>query len=69
MVLKLGSGHIVCCGGISYIQDLHALTELVPHGLSAAVVDRALYTEAFTFAEAMAALVPRYDLFHWGPPQ
>ena len=68
-VLKLCRGHIVCCGSICYIQDLHALTELVPQGLSAAVADRALYTDAFTFAEAMAALVPRYDLYHWGPPQ
>lgn len=67
-VMRLGRGHIVCCGGISYIQDLHALTELVPRGLSAAVADRALYTDAFTFPEAMAALEARYDLYHWGPP-
>ncbi|MEO8329971.1 MAG: HisA/HisF-related TIM barrel protein [Candidatus Nanopelagicales bacterium] len=62
-------GHIVCCGGISQLQDLHTLTEQVPHGLAAAVVDRALYADGgFSFAEAMAALVPRYDLYHWGPP-
>jgi len=68
-VLRQAHGHVVCCGGISYIQDLHALTELVPSGLDAAVVDRALYTDAFTFNEATAALEPRYDLYHWGPPQ
>ncbi|MEO8106686.1 MAG: HisA/HisF-related TIM barrel protein [Actinomycetes bacterium] len=67
-VLKHSFGHVVCCGGISYLQDLHALTELVPQGLSGVVVDRALYTEAFTFPEAMAALEARYDLFYWGPP-
>lgn len=67
-VLGQAHGHVVCCGGISYLQDLHALTEQVPHGLAAAVVDRALYTDAFSFTEAVAALVPRYDLYHWGPP-
>jgi phosphoribosylformimino-5-aminoimidazole carboxamide ribonucleotide (ProFAR) isomerase len=67
-VLSRAHGHVVCCGGISYLQDLHALTELVPQGLDAAVVDRALYTEAFSFNEATAALEPRYDLYHWGPP-
>ncbi len=67
-VLKHSFGHVVCCGGISYLQDLHALTELVPQGLSGAVVDRALYTEAFTFPEAAAALEARYDLYYWGPP-
>jgi phosphoribosylformimino-5-aminoimidazole carboxamide ribonucleotide (ProFAR) isomerase len=67
-VLGRVNGHVVCCGGISYLQDLHALTEQVPHGLDAAVVDRALYTDAFSFTEATAALEPRYDLYHWGPP-
>lgn len=61
--------HIVCCGGISRLQDLEALTEQVPHGLSAAVVDRALYTDGFSYTEALAVLEPRYDLYHWGPPQ
>ncbi|MFZ0322961.1 MAG: HisA/HisF-related TIM barrel protein [Actinomycetes bacterium] len=68
-VLAQAHGHVVCCGGISHLQDLHALTEEVPHGLAAAVVDRALYTGEFSYAEALAALVPRYDLYHWGPPQ
>jgi phosphoribosylformimino-5-aminoimidazole carboxamide ribonucleotide (ProFAR) isomerase len=68
-VLAQVHGHVVCCGGVSYLQDLHALTELVPSGLDAVVVDRALYTEAFSFNEATAALEPRYDLYHWGPPQ
>ena len=67
-VLSDSFGHVVCCGGVSYLQDLHALTELVPQGLSGAVVDRALYTEAFTYPEAVAALEARYDLTYWGPP-
>lgn len=58
-VLKHSFGHVVRCGGISYLQDLHAFTELVPQGLSGAVVDRALYTDAFTFPEATAALEAR----------
>lgn len=68
-VLRQVHGHVVCCGGVSYLQDLHALTELVPQGLDSVVVDRALYTEAFSFNEATAAIEPRYDLYHWGPPQ
>lgn len=67
-VLQHTHANVVCCGGISRLQDLHALTELVPRGLSAAVVDRALYTGDFTLAEAVAALEARYDLYHWGPP-
>ena len=68
-VLQQAHGHVVCCGGISRLQDLEALTEQVPHGLAAAVVDRALYTEAFSFSEALAVMVPRYDLYRWGPPE
>jgi phosphoribosylformimino-5-aminoimidazole carboxamide ribonucleotide (ProFAR) isomerase len=68
-VLAQVHGHVVCCGGISRLQDLHALGEQVPHGLAAAVVDRALYTDEFSFTEALAALAPRYDLYYWGPPQ
>ena len=68
-VLAQVHGHVVCCGGISRLQDLHTLTEQVPHGLAAAVIDRALYTDEFSFTEAIAALEARYDLFYWGPPQ
>ncbi len=69
LVLQHTHSHVVTCGGISRLQDLHALTEVVPRGLSAVVVDRALYTDAFTLAEAIATLEDRYDLYHWGPPQ
>ena len=67
-VLQHTHAHVVSCGGISRLQDLHALTEVVPRGLSAVVVDRALYTGDFTLAEAIATLEPRYDLYYWGPP-
>jgi len=62
-------GHVTSDGGVFRLGDLHALTELIPHGLDAVVVDAALYTGGFTFAEAVAALQERFDLFYWGPPQ
>lgn len=67
-VLRSVHGHAVSGGGVFRLGDLHALTELIPHGLDGAVIDAALYTGGFTFAEAVAALEERYDLFFWGPP-
>lgn len=60
---------VIAFGGITRLDDLHALADLAPHGVAGAVVDRALYTDAFTFAEAVAAIEPRFDMFFWGPPQ
>lgn len=60
-------GAVIAGGGIDRLEDLHALVELVPAGLTGAVVDRALYTEAFTFAEALTAIEPRFDPYEWGP--
>lgn len=62
-------GHVVSDGGVFRLGDLHALTELIPHGLDAAIIDAALYTGGFTWAEAEAAIQERFDLFFWGPPQ
>ena len=60
-------GAVIAGGGIGRLEDLHALTELVASGLTGAVVDRALYTDAFTFGEALAAVEPRFDPYEWGP--
>ena len=62
-------GEVIAFGGIERLDDLHALTAMTGHGIAGAVVDRALYTEAFTFAEAIAAIEPRFDMFFWGPAQ
>ena len=44
---------IVASGGVSSLDDLVALRELVPLGLEGAIVGKALYAGAFTLAEAL----------------
>jgi phosphoribosylformimino-5-aminoimidazole carboxamide ribotide isomerase/phosphoribosylanthranilate isomerase len=46
---------VVASGGVSSIQDLIDLRELVPLGLEGAIVGKALYAGAFTLPEALAA--------------
>lgn len=58
---------IVASGGIARLEDLHKLAEMVPHGIEGAIVGRALYDGAFTLAEAITAVEPRYDPYEWGP--
>ena len=58
---------IVASGGISKLEDLHKLADMVPHGIEGAIVGRALYDGAFTLPEAIAAIEPRYDPYEWGP--
>ncbi len=60
---------IVASGGISKLEDLHKLAEMVPLGIEGAIVGRALYDGAFTLAEAITAIEPRYDPYEWGPPR
>jgi phosphoribosylanthranilate isomerase len=60
---------VIASGGISRLEDLHKLAEMVPHGIEGAIVGRALYDGAFTLAEAIAAMEPRFDPYEWGPPQ
>ena len=62
-------GHVIANGGIAHLEDLHHIVDLVPDGVTGAVVDRALYNGAFGFAEGLAAIAPRYDPYHWGPAQ
>lgn len=45
---------IVASGGIASLADLRALRQLVPLGVEGAIVGKALYAGAFTFAEALA---------------
>ncbi len=44
---------VVASGGISNLDDIAALRELVPHGLEGAIVGKALYAGAFTLPEAL----------------
>jgi phosphoribosyl isomerase A len=60
---------VIARGGVSHLGDLHALHELVPHGLEGVVLDEGLYSGAFTYSEAVAAGADRFDMFYWGPPQ
>ncbi|AWB90546.1 bifunctional 1-(5-phosphoribosyl)-5-((5-phosphoribosylamino)methylideneamino)imidazole-4-carboxamide isomerase/phosphoribosylanthranilate isomerase PriA [Salinibacterium hongtaonis] len=44
---------VIASGGISSLDDLIALRELVPLGLEGAIVGKALYNGAFTLGEAL----------------
>ncbi|MFD8412372.1 bifunctional 1-(5-phosphoribosyl)-5-((5-phosphoribosylamino)methylideneamino)imidazole-4-carboxamide isomerase/phosphoribosylanthranilate isomerase PriA [Streptomyces sp. NPDC059650] len=44
---------VVASGGISSLDDLRALAELVPLGVEGAIVGKALYAKAFTLEEAL----------------
>ncbi|KQQ26455.1 bifunctional 1-(5-phosphoribosyl)-5-((5-phosphoribosylamino)methylideneamino)imidazole-4-carboxamide isomerase/phosphoribosylanthranilate isomerase PriA [Frondihabitans sp. Leaf304] len=52
-VMKKTDRPVVASGGISSLDDLIALRELVPHGLEGAIVGKALYAGAFTLAAAL----------------
>ncbi len=47
---------VVASGGVSTLDDLIALTTLVGDGVEGAIIGTALYTEAFTLEEALAAV-------------
>ena len=44
---------VIASGGISSLDDIVALRELVPLGLEGAIVGKALYAGAFTLGEAL----------------
>ncbi len=47
---------VIASGGVSSLDDLRALRELVPAGVEGAIVGKALYAGAFTLPEALAAV-------------
>ncbi|MFI6596703.1 bifunctional 1-(5-phosphoribosyl)-5-((5-phosphoribosylamino)methylideneamino)imidazole-4-carboxamide isomerase/phosphoribosylanthranilate isomerase PriA [Nonomuraea sp. NPDC050536] len=47
---------VIASGGVSSLEDLVALASLVPEGVEGAIVGRALYAQAFTLANALAAV-------------
>jgi phosphoribosyl isomerase A len=47
---------VIASGGVSSLADLAAIASLVPLGVEGAIVGKALYTGAFTLAEALRAV-------------
>lgn len=47
---------VVASGGVSSLDDLRAIAELVPLGVEGSIVGKALYAEAFTLEEALEAV-------------
>ncbi|MET9339868.1 MULTISPECIES: bifunctional 1-(5-phosphoribosyl)-5-((5-phosphoribosylamino)methylideneamino)imidazole-4-carboxamide isomerase/phosphoribosylanthranilate isomerase PriA [unclassified Nonomuraea] len=47
---------VVASGGVSSLDDLVALSSLAPHGVEGAIVGKALYAQAFTLEDALAAV-------------
>ncbi|MFF1878770.1 bifunctional 1-(5-phosphoribosyl)-5-((5-phosphoribosylamino)methylideneamino)imidazole-4-carboxamide isomerase/phosphoribosylanthranilate isomerase PriA [Leifsonia sp. NPDC058230] len=52
-IMDRTSRPVVASGGISSLDDIAALRELVPLGLEGAIVGKALYAGAFTLPEAL----------------
>ncbi|GAA4598486.1 bifunctional 1-(5-phosphoribosyl)-5-((5-phosphoribosylamino) methylidenea mino)imidazole-4-carboxamide isomerase/phosphoribosylanthranilate isomerase PriA [Planotetraspora phitsanulokensis] len=50
---------VIASGGVSSLDDLRALSTLVPEGVEGAIVGKALYAQAFTLEEALAAVSGR----------
>ncbi|NED82799.1 bifunctional 1-(5-phosphoribosyl)-5-((5-phosphoribosylamino)methylideneamino)imidazole-4-carboxamide isomerase/phosphoribosylanthranilate isomerase PriA, partial [Streptomyces sp. SID11233] len=44
---------VVASGGVATLDDLRALSTLVPEGVEGAIVGKALYAKAFTLEEAL----------------
>ncbi|RBQ20368.1 bifunctional 1-(5-phosphoribosyl)-5-((5-phosphoribosylamino)methylideneamino)imidazole-4-carboxamide isomerase/phosphoribosylanthranilate isomerase PriA [Spongiactinospora rosea] len=47
---------VIASGGVSSLDDLRVLSSLVPEGVEGAIVGKALYAQAFTLPEALAAV-------------
>ena len=47
---------VVASGGVSSLDDLRAITTIIPHGVEGAIVGKALYAGAFTLEQALAAM-------------
>ncbi|WP_433413373.1 bifunctional 1-(5-phosphoribosyl)-5-((5-phosphoribosylamino)methylideneamino)imidazole-4-carboxamide isomerase/phosphoribosylanthranilate isomerase PriA [Microtetraspora malaysiensis] len=50
---------MIASGGVSSLDDLRVLAGLVPDGVEGAIVGKALYAQAFTLEEALAAVSAR----------
>lgn len=63
-VCKATDRPVVASGGVSSLEDIHAVAELVPHGVEGLIIGKALYAGAFTLAEALAAVAPHIDFMN-----
>jgi 1-(5-phosphoribosyl)-5-[(5-phosphoribosylamino)methylideneamino] imidazole-4-carboxamide isomerase/N-(5'phosphoribosyl)anthranilate isomerase len=52
-VMEKTSRPVVASGGISTLEDIHALRQLVPLGLEGAILGKALYAKRFTIEQAL----------------
>jgi phosphoribosyl isomerase A len=52
-IMERTSRPVIASGGVSSLDDIAALRELVPVGLEGAIVGKALYAGNFTLAEAL----------------
>jgi phosphoribosylformimino-5-aminoimidazole carboxamide ribotide isomerase/phosphoribosylanthranilate isomerase len=52
-VLERTPKPVIASGGVSDLDDIAALRQLVPNGLEGAIIGKALYAGAFTLAEAL----------------
>lgn len=50
---------VIASGGVSTVDDLRSLATLEPNGVEGAIIGKALYTDAFTLPEALAAVRPQ----------
>jgi phosphoribosyl isomerase A len=55
-VCGLTAGPVIASGGVSTLDDLRALTTLVPLGVDGAIVGKALYAGVFTLEDALEAV-------------
>jgi phosphoribosylformimino-5-aminoimidazole carboxamide ribonucleotide (ProFAR) isomerase len=53
-VMQFTSKPVVASGGISSLQDIKDLQELVPLGLEGAILGKSLYAGRFSLQEALA---------------
>jgi phosphoribosyl isomerase A len=52
-VLETTEKQVVASGGISSLDDISALNQLVPYGLECAILGKALYAKRFTLEQAL----------------
>jgi 1-(5-phosphoribosyl)-5-[(5-phosphoribosylamino)methylideneamino] imidazole-4-carboxamide isomerase/N-(5'phosphoribosyl)anthranilate isomerase len=52
-VLEITEKPVVASGGISSLDDISALNQLVPYGLEGAILGKALYAKRFTLEQAL----------------
>jgi 1-(5-phosphoribosyl)-5-[(5-phosphoribosylamino)methylideneamino] imidazole-4-carboxamide isomerase/N-(5'phosphoribosyl)anthranilate isomerase len=57
-VLSKTDKPVVASGGISQLEDIRALRELVPLGLEGAILGKALYAKRFTLEQALEVASP-----------